>query len=61
MSEGKRYRVVARTSTLLDPEDRDKGWVNFDKGQIVSAWPKHAPVGEWVKSGHWKPVKEAKA
>lgn len=56
----KAYRVVARTSTRksLDPKSPDYGvWVDFEPGSIVRSWPDHAPVDEWVASGHWQPVK----
>lgn len=59
----KAYRVHGRTSTRksIDPESPDfEVWVDFEDGQIVRRWPKHAPVGEWVDSGHWEPVDIAK-
>lgn len=59
MSKAKRYRVVAGTSTRksADPKSEDYAvWVDFHPGDVVTTWPKHAPVGEWVASGHWEEV-----
>lgn len=55
------YLVHGRTSTRrsLDPESPDyEEWADFEDGQVVTEWPVHAPVEEWVASGHWEPVKE---
>lgn len=53
------YLVVASTSTrrTLDPDAPDYNeWVDFAPESIVSDWPAHAPIDEWVASGHWLPV-----
>lgn len=53
------YRVVSDTSTRAstDPGSSDyEQWVHFAAGQTVKAWPEHAPVDEWVASGHWEPA-----
>lgn len=55
------YRVVARTSVRAsdDPDAQAfESWIDFEPGDVVSTWPAHAPVEEWVKSGHWEAVDE---
>lgn len=50
------YRVISDTSTRAstDPAAPEyEQWVHFRAGQRVSSWPEHAPVEEWVTSGHW--------
>lgn len=54
------YRVLSDTSTRAsaDPDSPDYDtWVHFEAGQKVTTWPDHAPVDDWVASGHWAPVK----
>lgn len=53
------YRVVDDTSTRAsaDPASPEyEEWVHFRAGQRVSKWPEHAPVDQWVASGHWVEV-----
>lgn len=55
---GKSYLVVGRTSTRKSADPKSPGyetWVDFEPGMTVITWPKHAPVDEWVASGHWQP------
>lgn len=61
-----KYRVARRVSTRksTDPESAEYGqWINLAPGQKVNVadLPDHAPVDEWVASGHLKPVKEKAA
>ena len=52
-----RYEVVSGTSTRrsINPRSSEYGeWVNYRPGDIATNWPRHAPVAEWVASGHWK-------
>lgn len=51
------FVVVAGTSTRASLDPKDPGfeqWVDFHPGDVATAWPEHAPVAEWVASGHWK-------
>ena len=51
------YRVHGRTSTRasVDADDpRFNEWVNFEDGEVYADWPAHAPVEDWVASGHWE-------
>jgi hypothetical protein len=60
----KRYLVTERTSTRrsVDPASPDfQIWVDFEPGQVVTRWPAHAPVAEWVESGHWVEKKAGEA
>ena len=53
------YRVLSDTSTRasVDPESPDyETWLHFPAGTLVKRWPAHAPVEEWVASGHWAPT-----
>lgn len=50
------YLVVRRTSVRRTPKS-DK-WINYLPGSVVRSAPEHAPVVEWVASGHWKPIEE---
>jgi hypothetical protein len=56
-----KYRVIRRCSTRRTPDSDE--WVNLSPGQVVDAkaLPIHAPVDEWLASGHLAPVKEKKA
>lgn len=56
MAKRKAYLVVGRTSTRqsVDPASPDFGvWVDFEPGDVVRKWPAHAPVADWIASGHW--------
>ena len=58
------YRVLSDTSTRASPDPKSpefETWVHFRAGQKVSNWPEHAPVDEWVASGHWKAIEEKPA
>lgn len=51
------YLVLASTSTRVSLDRRSPGyrdWIHYRPGDVVTAWPDHAPVEEWVASGHWK-------
>ena len=53
----KAYEIVNATSTRksTDPKSEDYHiWVDFLPGDRVTTWPKHTPVKEWIKAGHWK-------
>lgn len=50
------YRVLRRTSVRRTPNS-DK-WIVYLPGAVVRSAPEHAPVAEWVASGHWQIVKE---
>lgn len=55
-NQRKTYRVVAGTSVRAsaDPTSTDfERWVDFHAGQRVSSWPDHAPIDEWLATGHW--------
>lgn len=55
------YRVVAGTSTRKSPDPASPDyevWVDFIPGEVVTRWPAHAPVDEWVASGHWVPIEK---
>jgi len=55
--EGKRYQVMAGTSTRRSARRHSPGfeqWIHYRPGDIVTDWPEHAPVADWVASGHWK-------
>lgn len=63
MSKKKRkaYLVIGRTSTRAnaDPGSPDfETWVNFEIGDVATAWPAHAPIDEWLASGHWEPAEK---
>ena len=54
-----RYKVLSDTSTRAnpDPESPDyETWQHWAAGEIATSWPAHAPVDEWVASGHWEPI-----
>jgi hypothetical protein len=60
----KRYLVTERTSTRRSPDPVSpeyETWVDFAPGQVVTSWPAHAPVAEWVDSGHWAEKKAGAA
>lgn len=53
------YRVIADTATRAsdDPASADyERWIDFPAGATVTDWPAHAPIEEWVASGHWTPA-----
>lgn len=53
----KSYLVVGRTSTRKSTDAKSPDfevWVDFEPGRKVSSWPTHAPVEEWIASGHWQ-------
>ncbi len=59
MPKAKQYRVIVGTSTRASLDRKSpkfEQWVDFLPGEIVSDWPAHAPVDEWVKAGHWQEV-----
>ena len=57
------YKVLSDTSTRVNPDpdspDYDN-WLFYPAGSTVKFWPDHAPVEEWVASGHWQPIAESK-
>jgi len=58
-----KYKVLSDTSTRasVDPKSPDyERWLHWAAGQTATTWPAHAPVDEWVASGHWQPVADPK-
>lgn len=55
-----RLLVVSSVSTRRLPQEDCEEWLDFRPGKTYprSAFPKHAPVDEWISSGHLKPVRE---
>ena len=46
--EGKRYQVMAGTSTRRSARRHSPGfeqWIHYRPGDIVTDWPEHAPCG----------------
>ena len=54
------YTVLSDTSTRASADPRNEAdygtWLHFAAGDTVTSWPDHAPVDEWVESGHWAPA-----
>jgi hypothetical protein len=51
------FVVVSGTSTRRSSHRGTKAfdeWIHYQPGDLVTEWPEHAPVGEWLASGHWK-------
>ena len=57
-----KYRVTSDTSTRASPDpsspDYEK-WLYWQAGETTTSWPDHAPVDEWVTTGHWEALPES--
>lgn len=58
-TRARRFVVVSGTSVRARPERSCRDELHFVPGDVVdaAALPKHAPVREWLASGHWRPAK----